>query len=293
MLEKAFIANGGFGPVKDYLSIADANGLVYEAKKMESDTASKAEFAKKEKELATPNGIDAQLKPYTMPDDARNALNQLALTLITNKGNSPLSNQDILNDLITRTVLPGVDVNAITRAYNYFTGNPGISFKTKEDLDAALIAAGLKSAPGSPNGANNGGNRGGGNKTEVIKPTSEQLVPFLPQDKQDALPKDLASWRTMYTTINGREPSEEETQAARETMINRAVRAAGANLSAPNLNLPMIKQRFSDAALRQAGILNGKQASFITQEQFDTLMKQQNIKYPSIFKTSDLDPFKY
>lgn len=291
MQEKIFAANGGFGPIKDYLSIADANGLIFETDKMKQDTATKVEWAKKERDLATPNGIDAQLKPYAMHDDARNALNQLALTLITNKGNSTLSNQDILNDLITRTVLPGMDANAITRAYRYFTGNPNISFKTKEDLDAALTAAGLKTSPSSPSGANNSGNTGG-NNTEVTRLTSEQLVPFLPKDSQDALSTDIESWKTMYTNLNGQEPSEKEVQAAREAMINRAVRSTGANLSAPNLDIYKIKQRFSDDALRKAGIPNGKQASFITQEQFNTLMKQQNIKHPSMFKTSDLNPFQ-
>lgn len=295
MLEKAFAANGGFGSVKDYLSIADTNGLIYETDKMKQDAATKAEWAKKERDLATPNGIDAQLKPYSMNDDARNALNQLALTLITNKGNSTLSNQDILNDLITRTVLPGMDANAITRAYRYFAGNPNISFKTKEDLDAVLETAGLKAASGAVGSGTVLGNSGSGNssgKTEIVKPTPEQLVPFLPKESQDALSNDLESWRTMYTSLNGQEPSEKEVQAAREAMINRAVKSTGANLSAPNLDIHKIKQRFSDEALRQAGILNGKQASFITQEQFNTLMKQQNVKYPSMFMTSDLNPFK-
>lgn len=295
MLEKAFVANGGFGSIKDYLSIADTNGLVFETTKMQQEAATKAEWAKKERDLATPNGIDAQLKPYAMNDDARNALNQLALTLITKKGNSTLSNQDILNDLITRTVLPGIDADIITRAYRYFDGNPSISFKTKKDLDAALETAGLKASSGAAGSGTVLGNSGSGNssgKTEVVKPTPEQLVPFLPKESQDALSENLESWRTMYTSLNGQEPSEQEVQAAREAMINRAVKSTGANLSAPNLDIHKIKQRFSDEALRQAGILNGKQASFITQEQFDTLMKQQNVKYPSMFMTSDLNPFK-
>lgn len=293
MQEKIFAANGGFGPIKDYLSIADTNGLIFETDKMKQDTATKAEFAKKERDLATPNGIDAQLKPYAMHDDARNTLNQLALTLITNKGNSTLSNQDILNDLITRTVLPGMDANAITRAYRYFKGNPSISFKTKEDLDAALETAGLKAPSGLPSTKSDiNGNGSNSDKIGITKLTPEQLVPFLPKDSQEALFTDIESWKTMYTNLNGQEPSDKEVQAAREAMINRVVRSTGANLSAPNLDIYKIKQRFSDDALRKAGIPNGKQASFITQEQFDTLMKQQNIKHPSMFKTSDLNPFK-
>lgn len=165
MLEKAFIANGGFGSIKDYLSIADTNGLIFETDKMKQAAVTKAEFAKKERDLATPNGIATQLEPYTMSDDARNALNQLALTLIINKGDSTLSNQDILNDLITRTVLPGADVNAITRAYRYFTGNPDISFKTKKDLDAALTDAGLKTSSGIV-GAGSGNEK---NDTSVLQ----------------------------------------------------------------------------------------------------------------------------
>lgn len=179
MLEKAYVANGGFGSIRNLLSIADSNGLVYETTKMQQEAATKAEWAKTEKSLATPNGIATYLEPYAMQDDARNALNQLALTLITKKGNSTLSNQDILNDLITRTVLPGMDVSAIKRAYNYFTGNSGISFRTKEDLDAALEAAGLKAssgAAGSGAGTGSGSGNGGSTGLQPIEAIRKEIM---------------------------------------------------------------------------------------------------------------------
>lgn len=201
MLEKAYVANGGFGSIRDLLSIADSNGLVYETTKMQQEAATKAEWAKTEKSLATPNGIATYLEPYAMQDDARNALNQLALTLITKKGNSTLSNQDILNDLITRTVLPGMDVNAIKRAYNYFTGNSGISFRTKEDLDAALEAAGLKASSGAASsGAGTGTGSGNGGSTglqpvEAIRKEVMKENPNLSFNEGEAVARQIAQQR--------------------------------------------------------------------------------------------------